>query len=221
MGFFLYKSKISTDNFCKNIYDQLVFAPELRGVDLWKVMCETNYKMITDADPQFRKVDIEDLTSEMRALYLEVVGLAWLHHVKDKFAPIQSEFTKQYLKDKGVSELWQTMEDYNQATARATTSGYNPNSRTGRAGITFLNQVRANLFDEWYKLGYSADASTRAANRFGSKQVWKAVLTCLSVTLTKRLGYEVNDDARMKIIFIIQGFFDGASESIKSVKIVP
>jgi hypothetical protein len=220
MGIFSSKQKISTEDFCRNFYEQFVFAPELRGVTLWNVMCETDYKLIADADPHFRKVDIDDWKLEMQALYLEVVALAWLHNLKDKFAPIQSDFTKHYLEEKGVDDVWQLMGDYNQAIARASASGYNPNHRIGRAGITMLNLTRVSLAKEWNQLGYSLDAIGRAANRFGSQAVWRAVLTSLSFTLTKRLEYEANDEARLIIIAIIQGFYDGASEAIKGVKIV-
>jgi hypothetical protein len=222
MGFFSRKRKISTKEFCQEFYDQFVFPPELRGIDMWQVGCETFYKSIADADPQFRKVDIVHLTSEMRAIRLEVIGIAWLHHVEVKFALLQSEFTKRYLEEKGASNVWETMEDYNQAIARSTTLGHDPNSRFGRANLAFLYKRRADFFDEWFKSAYAPDAIARAANRFGCETAWKsgAAHTCLSFMLTNRLGCEVNDDARMRIIFILQGFFEGASDSLKNVKIV-
>jgi len=56
----------------------------------------------------------------------------------------------------------------------------------------------------------------------GSETPWKEkrVHTYLAFALTDKLGCEVNDKARLRILAIIQGFYAGSSESIKEVKIV-
>ena len=114
------------------------------------------------------------------------------------------------------------MENYNQATARSTTGGHDPNSRKGRDYITFVNQMRVELFDNWVKLGYDPKAVARASNRLGSETPWKSkrVHTYLAFALTDKLDCEVNDEAMFRISAFIQGFYAGASEAIKEVKIV-
>ena len=222
MGLFLRKGKVSTEEFCAEFYDQSIFSPNIGGVDPWKSFCETFYKSIAEADPIFGQVDISALISELRALRLEVFGIAWFHHVNNKFAPDQSEFTKSYLEERGLTDIWERMENYNQATARSTAGGYDSNSRSGHGHLVYLNQKRADIFDEWLELGYDPKTVARAANRLGSDTAWKSnrVHVYLSFALTDKLGCEVNDEARPRILAIIQGFYEGASESIKEVKIV-
>lgn len=222
MGFFSRKRKVSTEEFCTEFYDQSVFSPDIGGVDPWKTFCETSYRSISEVDSTFRQVNLSAFTSELRSLRLEVFGISWLHHVKDKFAPVQSEFTKRYLEEHGVSDIWESMENYNQATARSTTGGDNPTNRLGRGHIVFLNQMRVEIFEKWIKLGYDPKAIARVVNRLGSGTAWKSkrVHTYLAFALTDKLDCEVNDEAIFRISAIIQGFYDGASESIKEVKIV-
>lgn len=222
MGLFSRKRKISTIEFCTEFYNQSIFSPDIGGMDPWKTFCETFYKSIAEVDPAFGKVDISALISELRALRLEVFGIAWLHHVNDKFAPGQSEFTKHYLEENRIADIWESMENYNQATARSTTGAHDPNSRIGRGNLVYLNQRRVELFDEWSKLGYDPKAVARMANRLGSDTAWKTnrVHVYLSFALTDQLKCEVNDEARPRILAIIQGFYEGSSESIKEVKIM-
>lgn len=222
MGLFLKKRRVSTEEFCIEFYDQSILSPDIGGMDPWKVFCETSYRSIVEVDSTFGQVVLSVFISELRALRLEVFGIAWLHHVKDKFAPGQSEFTKRYLEQHGIADIWESMEVYNKATARSTTSGHDPNSRTGLGYLTFINQFRMILFEKWVKLGYDPKAVGRAANRLGSDTKWKSksVHVYLSFALTDQLECEVNDEARSRILAIIQGFYDEASESIKEVKIV-
>ena len=173
MGLFSSKRKTTTEVFSKEFYDQSVFAPNIAGSDPWFLFCEGSQKMIAASDHRFNQVKTDSLMDELKALRLEVVGLAWLHQVKDKFAPVQSDFTKRYLESKGAASIWQMMEAYNKAVARSTTLGVDPNTSGGRARITFINQMRAGIFDEWYKLGYDPEAVARAANRLASDVAWK------------------------------------------------
>ena len=223
MGLFVKKKIVSTEKFCREFYDQHIFAHDIGGVDPWNVFCNEVYKKITEVDPEFGEVELTIFTSELRTLRLEVVGLVWIHHVKDNFAPTQSEFTKNYLEEYSIDDVWEAMEDYNQAIARSTTAGYDMNSGMGRGKITFLNTMRADLFDAWIDAGYDNIAVARAANRYGSKTAWKSsrVRTYLTAALTGRLDCKVNDEARFRIMAVIYGFYEGVSKELKKVKIIP
>jgi hypothetical protein len=185
-------------------------------------MCETYHKSIAEVSPTFTQVSLSAFASELKPLWLEVIGIAWLHHVNDTFAPCQSEFTKRYLEEHGVANIWESMEHYNQATARSTTGGNDPSTGMGRASNTYWNQMRIQIFEKWVKLGYDEEAVARAANRLGSDAQWKSsrVHTYLAFALTDKLGCEVNDDVIFRISAFIQGFYEGASEALKEVKIV-
>lgn len=221
MGLFSRKPKTTTDAFCSQFYDSFVFAPAIAGIDPWAAFCETNRNMIGEHDSAFLSVDLDRLMAELRTLRLEVFGIAWLHHVKDTFAPVQSDFTMRNLHDRGASDLWDGMETYNQATARSTSGGYDPKSATGRSYLTFLSQMRTSLFDSWVEQGFDPKVAARAANRLGSDVPWKAnrTHTYLSFTLTDRLAVEIKEEARVAILAVIDGFYGGAKEAIQEVRI--
>lgn len=222
MGLFSIRREVSTQEFCRDYYDQNIFTADLGGSDLWEVFCRSGYKMIAETDPQFKTVDFYAFASELRALRLEVFSTAWLHSFKDKFAPYQSEFTKQYLRDRGVSEVWEQMEDYNQAVARSTAGGLDPNSRSGRTQLAVIDKARADIFDHWLSMGYDPKTVARAANRINSLPAVKSLrlYNYLSFALTDRLNCDVNEEARIGLIYIIRGFYEGAKKSLKDVKII-
>lgn len=222
MGLFSRKPKISIELYCRDFYDQYVFGPEIGEVKPWPLICETDYKFIVEADATFQEVDLALFTSELRILWFEVVGIAWFHHVKEEFAPVQSEFTKRYLHERDEDEIWISMEGYNQATARSAWGGRDSSSRLGRGRRTYLNVRRARLFDLWVSRGLDPVSVARAANRLGSKPEWKShrVHNYLSFALTDRLSCKVNEEGRFRIMVRIEGLYRGASESIRKVKIV-
>jgi len=222
VGLFLQKRKVSTEEFCTEFYEQSIFSPEISGVDVWRIFCETSYKTIAEADSRFEQVAISPFTSELQALYLEVFGIAWVHCLKDRFAPEQSEFTKHYLEERGFAEIWEAMANYNQATAQSAEVGLDAKTRRGRARLVGINVLRTGLFDRWVALGYDPESVARAANRFGSHTASKSRWTkaCLSLALTNRLECEVNTEAHLRIQGITHGFYAGASEAIKEVSIV-
>ena len=112
------------------------------------------------------------------------------------------------------------MEPYNQAVAKAVVGGSDSNTRTGRAYITFINEMRSRLFDKWVVTLSDPKDAARPANRIGSDVPWKAQKThvYLSFELTDQLQCEVNEEARMNLMTLIQGFFNGASEELGKVK---
>ena len=222
MSLFSKKRKASTEEFCKEFYDQYVFAPEISGSDPWQLFCETNYRLIAEADPSFRRTDLTLFMSELRAVRLEIFSLAWQHYLKDKYAPSQSHFTKHYLEVLSDEDIWSSMETYNQAIARSTDGGHDPSTRSGRAHRVMMNELRMGKFKEWQNMGYDPVVVARAANRLGSGPAWKSrrVHTYISFALTDQLQCEITEEARYGIIATIQGFYDGSSESLRTVKIV-
>jgi hypothetical protein len=221
MGLFNRKPKISIQEWCEDFYGNYVFAPRIGNVDPWQVFCETNRKMISQSDSNFSQVNDSELSDQLLALRLEVIGIAWIIHVKDNLAPKQSECTRLYLLNHGQERFWDMMEPYNQATAKSTVGGSDSSTRTGRAHITFMNSMRMQLFDKWITTVSDAKDAARAANRIGSNVPWKANRThvYLSFALADQLECEFNDEARMGIMAVIQGFFNGASEELQKVKI--
>ena len=222
MGLFDRKPRMSTQEWCEYFYSNYVFAPPIREVDPWRVLCESAHRQVLRADPTFSAIDVSDLSDQLLALRLEVIGIAWLFRIKDDLSPKQSECTRLHLLKQNREDLWDMMEPYNQAVAKSTERGSDPATRTGRARITFMNSMRADLFDKWVvKVSDPKDAA-RPVNRFGSNVPWKFQKThvYLSYALTDQLQCEVNEEARTGMMAIIQGFFDGTSEELQKVKII-
>jgi len=222
MGLFDRKSRMSTQEWCEYIYSNYVFAPPIREVDPWRVFCESVHRQVLRAAPTFSAVDVADLSDQLLALRLEVIGIAWLFRIKDDLSPKQSECTRLHLLKHNREGLWDMMEPYNQAVAKSTVGGSDHATRTGRAHITFINSMRADLFDKWVAKVSDPKDAARSANRFGSNVPWKSQKThiYLSYALTDQLQCEVNDEARTGMMAIIQGFFDGTSEELQKVKII-
>jgi hypothetical protein len=215
MSFFSRKPKVTLQEFCRQFYETAIFPQPVGGMDMHSIFCETTRKNLGVRDPCFIGVEVSLFDAELRALQLEVFGIAWLHHVDEALAAAQSEFTQSYLSQQNVGNLWAAMSDYNQATARSASAGL-----SGMANAN-LDLKRVNFFDFWIKQKFDGEAVARAANRLGSGQSWKTsrTLVSLSFTFTTRLQLEINDEARKNVIALIMGFYNGAKEGIKAVKI--
>lgn len=171
MGLFSRKQKINVNEFCKNFYDQWIFSNNMGGLDPWNACCETVYKKIADIDSRFSQADFSIFCDELRAVRIEVFAIALSHRIGEKLILKQSEFTKLYLEELQDGNIWQTLLGYNQAISRAVVGGA-AGVREERAKIAFWNTMRANLFDEWIKLGHNEEAVARVANRVGSTKSW-------------------------------------------------
>ena len=222
MGLFRTKRKVTTERFCLEFYSGHVFAKPIRGLDPHLVWSQTVHKQITSTDTVFKQVDLDEFSFELRALRLEVFALAWIHRVDQRLTLVQSQFTKDYLYQNGLSDLWETMGAYNTAIARSTVGGSDPNTRSGRSKITYLNLSRVNMFEEWSGKDFDDDCIARVANCLGSKSAWKStrVHTYLSFALTDRLGCEISREARKGLLALVKGYYDGAKELLQKVTVV-
>ncbi len=221
MELFTKKPQVTTEDFCEKFYDDFIFSSKIGEADPWDMYCKVSHEQISEFDPSFNTVDLSSFRDELLALRLEVFGVVWFIHMKIDLSPIHSEFTRQYLLNENLADLWDSMEVYNQAVAKSATGGWDSNTRSGRYKITFNNSMRAQMFDKWMTVVSNKDAA-RAANRIGCKKAWKSkkVHIYLFFALTDQLQCEVNDEARKVIMSIIKGFFDGISDELKKVKII-
>jgi hypothetical protein len=221
MGFFNRKPKVRLEDFCRDFYDRNLLHPEVAGIDLARAFCETIKRLIAEVDPRFDTVDRELLITEITLIRFEVFGLAWLHQQGDKRAAEQSEFTKRYLEERSRTDVWEAMQPYNQAIARSSRLGRTSETPTGRAYFTFIDKMRADLFDKWFELGFDPLSVGRAVNRLATDVAWKQGLTAgfLMLTLCERLRCDVNEEAQSRLAASIRGLYNGVTESLKMVKI--
>ena len=221
MGFFTSRPKVPLDDFCREFYDTHLLHPVVAGINMARTFSETIKRSVTEVDPQFADVEIELLMAELTVIRFEVFGLAWLHQQGDKRAAEQSDFTRVYLENSSRTDIWEAMVPYNQAIAQSSTLGRTSETRTGRAYLTFVNSMRADLFDRWYAMGFDSTAVARAANRLSADVAWKQGRTAghMMLALCDRLACQSNEQGQFRLLAIIRGFYDGVIESLKAVKI--
>lgn len=221
MGPFSRKPKVGVEEFCRKFYDSYVFQPIIAGKDLGFAYCEQVVKSVAEVEPSFACVDLATFQKEIAALHVELFGLAWIHQLKgDKYTLPQTVFTKRYLEENGHLETWETMVDYNKTIARSGTEIAPAGERGQRAWFTFLNKLRADLFDKWQKAGVEGHCAARVANRTGTDVAWEKGITVrmLTDTLLQRTGMMTLTAAgRDNLQSVLRGLYAGAKESIRSV----
>lgn len=221
MGLFSRKPKVQLDAFCRNFFDRNLFNPEIVGGEAGRNYAETVKRSVSEADATFSQVEYSQLLAELTLIRFEVFGLAWLHQFGDKHAATQSAYTKAYLEERDQANMWDSLMPYNQAIARSSTMGQTSDTSQGRAYLTFINTMRADLFDAWHKKGIEADAVARAANRIATDISWKKGITpaFVMLTLCERLGCQLNEEGQFRLIAVIRDLYDRARETMKQVKI--
>ncbi len=221
MGLFNRKQRVQLATFCRDFYDTHILNPVIADMDAGRAYFESVMRSVAEVDATFASVDCDRFFSEMTLIRFEVFGLAWIHQLGDKHAAAQSAYTKTYLEERDRADIWTGLEPYNLAIARSSTMGQTSETRTGRAYLTFINKMRADLFDEWHKQGIEPDAVARAANRTATDVSWEKGVTAafLMLTLCDRLGCQLNEEGQFRLIAVIRGLYDGARETMKQVKV--
>jgi hypothetical protein len=222
MGFFSRSTKVSASTFAKSYYDAWVFAAGPTGLDFPKSHAETTQRLISEVSPSFAAVSLPNFKEELLALRMEMIGTAWTH-ASDAEAALQvSEFTKDYLTAMHRSDLWKTMTEYNKAVADSSTYGADPETKSGRARIAFVNSLRANLFSDWVAQGRDGQAAARVANRVGSDTSWDAGITplVLAVEVARRIDIEGSEPIVQRLAAVAYGFYQGAKEALDGVRLV-
>lgn len=222
MRLFSRKRRVDAVEFCRHFYDGHVFGSAPGGGDSLAVYAEVIRRQVADVGSHFDAVEVPQLAEELRAIWLEVAGTAWTHHLKDTVALAISEFTKSYIASMQRPDLWDAMVAYNSVVARSATYGADPSRPTGRGRITFVNSMRTQLFNKWADGGHDTDAAARVANRIGSDESWRAGIAqgLLAIELTKRLGVEGSEAMWTRLAAVAHGFYSGAKEVLDEVTLV-
>jgi hypothetical protein len=215
------KERVKLDEFCGEFYDKNIFQAVVAGKDLRAVYFESVKRSIAEVDPRFGAIGEQKLLSEMTLIHLELFGLGWLHQLGDKHVAAQSAFTESYLMNRGRGDIWDAVEPYNKAIAHSSTLVQTSETRTGRAYLTFRNNMLADLFDLWHKQGFEPKPSARAANRLFTEIAWQKGLTAVLLlqVLCERLGCELNEEAQFRLVAVIRGLYEGIREALKSIKV--
>jgi hypothetical protein len=216
------KTKTNAAEFTKGFYDSFVFGPDPTGDDLGETYAEIARDRIAGGAPAFAAVDLKEWTEELRALWLEMIGVAWTHKSNAEAALAVSEYTKAYLSAIGRLDLWEAMAEYNTAVAESATYGADPKRGTGRALILGINQGRMDFYKKWHH-GRDGDVVARVANRIGSKASFKSGVLqgSVAVQVTRRLGVEGSDPMLFGLGAVAHGFYQGARDELDGVQLMP
>ncbi|MDO8550408.1 MAG: hypothetical protein Q7S39_09695 [Ignavibacteria bacterium] len=227
MSIFTRKQKLFLEEFCKDFYDKNILNPEIGGVNIAISFTEVFKISIAEVDSFFNNIDIQTLVNEITLLRFELFSLAFLHQLGDKNTAAQSQFTKEYLQENERYGIWEDLEIYNKAIATSSRLNQNPETKKGQAYLLFLDRMRMDLFDLWYKEGFESKCVARAANRIMTDVAWKKKLThtYLMVAFCTRLGYkynaelgsELNKEVQFRIMAMVDGIYNGAKEALKKV----
>ncbi|NLY01667.1 MAG: hypothetical protein GXY83_36740 [Rhodopirellula sp.] len=223
MGLFSRKSRTNAIGFSREFYDKYVFG-SVRGVGLEEAYAEVVRKNICKSDSSFAAVSLEDLTEELRAVHLEMIGTAWTHASKSEVAFEVSKFTKQYLADLDRRDLWEAMGAYNQIVAQSATKG------EGERLQAAIAKQRADLFDDLFDnlakresdREWVADAIARVANRIGSERSRKTgkMQAFVGIRVMSRLEIEGSDQIVEGLAAVVHGFYQGATEALDKVELI-
>lgn len=238
MGIFSKKEEVDLEEYCKDFYEREILNPTTEGVDFGAVFADTIKKKVEEVDSNFAKISSKKIAKEVIYIRFELFALAWLHQFGDNSAVVQSEFTRNYLNEKGRDVIWDGMESYNQAIARSTTLGKSSKNRFDRAYVTRVNTTRFGLgkqyIEDCEKLGidFNNEAAqpilksiSRTLNRLFAEDAWRKGVTAglLMFALCNRLGFESEfeptKEAQFRLTTIIRGFYDGAKQALEKVKI--
>lgn len=162
MGLLRRKPKVSIEEFCQQFYDSPIFNPVISGEDVYSDFWEGVFNSIVEDDRSFVTIDQTLFRREIITLRIELFGLAWMHHIQlEEYLMPEILFTKHYLQENEKLEIWDSMADYNQAIAQGmeiltkpVRRDFEPVARfedVQQASITFMKELRADMFDKWVK----------------------------------------------------------------------
>ena len=229
MPLFSKKPKVNLESFCSKFFDsQILDPPVLFGEDGVNIFFGTVRDLVIEVDPSFAPVTLPALRREINALYTELFGLAFDRVVKkDSLCLKVSNWTKQYLEERGAADMWVGTLVYNQTIAQ---SGHETvqGKRSRMANTTFLNSLRWESFKAWAEAaeagrapfaGIHKECMGRVANRLGTEVAWNKDITLamLVSTLLEQLGAEANAEARFRLRATLFGLYEGARKSVASV----
>jgi hypothetical protein len=244
MGLLSRKPKVSIEGFCREFYDSRVFSPTIAGIDVVRVFLESGLKSTMEADQSFGAIAPAKFQEEMTALRMELFALAWLEKFgREQFTIPQSVFTERYLEEKGKTQIWDSMVEYNNALDRSATltkTGEEMEGRMLRGRITFLNSFRWGMFKDWTKANIGdpsapTEEEMMLAGHFALilKRVGVDIQRgdCIAAkvlvdTIANRLGYcdvGLNSEAQSRLGSFIFGclvfMYEDAKKAIKNLNL--
>ncbi|HKR81449.1 MAG TPA: hypothetical protein VJR27_00415 [Candidatus Saccharimonadales bacterium] len=218
----LFRKNVDAEGKSTDFYENQVLNPKIGDHNVGTAFAEVVKQQISEADEQFSKVSVKDLSGEITVLRFELFALAWTHkYVSGDMVVSQSSFTKQFLEQKGRHDIWKDMTEYNNMIDSVTLNWL---SGLGKTNLSFNYGMREDLskknIESAQKLGVADDdVIARVNNRLWSENAWKQklMLEPLAYMFCDSLGIELqslNGEAQFGIAATIKGLYDGARQFI-------
>lgn len=210
------KPKVMAADFCRQWYDEFVFASELEGsgIDPWSTFIDEVIGQIAEAGVDVLTIDWDLFGSETYALRMEMFGTAYAHRTREDaaLAVAETAATKNYLSERGRGDLWDRMLAYNVAVARTSAM------RRSKVTSMTLDGMRLALAKKYLRLGSEPDCAVRAANRVGtSVEFAKLGTPRLGYALAQQTNLESSAGVLLILGALALGFYNGARESLEEV----
>jgi len=244
MGFFTSKEEVRLEDFCRNFYDNLTSSSIAEGLKIEELVAVWK-KSIVEVDSVFKDVDLQKLIHEFEVMSFELFALAWTHNFGGELVFEQSIFTNKYLQEKGGSDIWAEMKEYNRAVGSSVTYGLGDikYARNMNDRGKFSGKLRKIAQDSGLNPSdYDAENIYRPTQRQFSEKAWETGATGfgLSLALCQRLGlaegdhakhfglfhfdnsvinFGINTDARMRMNMAIVVLYEKAKKSMDNIKI--
>lgn len=236
MGLFNKKRKVGIEEFCGQLYDNIIFPPSNSNEVWWGNV----YDSFVEFDKSLKAIEISVFAWEITALRLELFGLAWVSKfTREKFTIPQSIFTRHYLVRKGNLDIWDIMGEYGHIIAQSAfldSKGKQVEGRTGRARFAFVNTFRMGVFNKWVETNISNPATATTEEEKILLNCVARVINRMVVDINRGNGVLVkllaarfadrldcNDNFNSKSLFMLEavifGLYKGAQEAIKDIKL--
>ncbi|MFH2107252.1 MAG: hypothetical protein ABII93_01150 [Chrysiogenia bacterium] len=228
MSIFSKKPEVNFKQFCKDFYDNQILNPKIGAINFGGVFPVYVKESIIEVDQDFEKVEILKLTNELMSMRFELFALAWIYEFGLESAVDQSIFTKNYLNEKELLDIWKGMEHYNKAISSSAVVDVSEREKVR------IFKLRADMSDKFIAIADKKSIIVDEAfgwpiNRLDSDHAWKQRKTAyfLMLGLCHKLGlgygpnyYGPNKEAQIRLMAFINGFFEGAKQSWANTKIL-
>lgn len=238
MGFFTTKKEVKLEYFCRDFYEKNILSGIVNGVDVNEIYYKEFIKFIEEVFPEFSKFEFSRLKEEFTIIRFELFALAWQNSFSEDLSIAQSIFTLHFLKEKNQQDIWERMGEYNSAIS----SGIKQAIGSTQSSSQILDMGRFKIFkkymDKAEKEGVNTkeelygNAIARVGNRIKSNKAWNdgrgmvpyhlffKLLRILGYSDAERIKISENPEVPIRIMRVIQGFYDGAKESWKDIEII-
>lgn len=220
------KPEIGSEEFCRDFYDSNIFHAVIGGQDEYSSFLEFSFNHVVEADPSFATVDRDLFRREVTALHMELFGLAWMHRLKqERFLLFETTFTKRYLEEQDHFDIWENMLAYNIAISKSVSEilRLTTGEQKFKLKAVLRNKSMMDFFAKSVEAGADESCAARICNRMSTAEAWDSKITLKHITArcADRLKCNENLDpeALFRLSVIFYGFYNGAMEAIKSVKL--